>query len=79
MSRGGFMRRVGLATGTIAVAGAGALAHRANDQTVLSVGDRPAYEAWSEWAGKGLLPLVGAATLAPSPHDAQAWQFGVWK
>jgi nitroreductase len=28
---------------------------------------------WQE--GEGLLPLVGAATLAPSPHNAQAWLF----
>jgi len=78
MSRSGFLRRVGLGAGTIAVVGAGVLGYRAYDQGVLSVGDGPAYETWSRWdAGKGLLPLVGAATLAPSPHNAQAWLFGV--
>ena len=78
MTRSGFLRRVGLCAGTVLVVGAGALAYRAYDQGVLSVGDGPAYEAWSDWdAGKGLLPLVGAATLAPSPHNAQAWLFGV--
>jgi len=78
MSRGSFLRRVGLGAGTLAVVGAGALGYRAYDQGVLEVGDGPAYEAWSRWdAGKGLLPLVGAATLAPSPHNAQAWLFGV--
>ena len=78
MSRGGFLRRLGLAAGTIAVVGAGALGYRAYDQGVLAVGDGPAYDAWSSWDdGKGLLSLVGAATLAPSPHNAQAWLFDV--
>jgi len=78
MSRGRFLRQVGLGAGTIAVVGAGALGYRAYDQGVLAVGDGPAYAAWSRWdAGRRLLPLVGAATLAPSPHNAQAWLFGV--
>ena len=38
------------------------------------IGDGVAYEPWSSWdSGRGLLPLVGAATLAPSPHNSQAW------
>ena len=78
ITRRRFLRRVGLGAGTIAVVGAGALGYRAYDQGVLAVGDGPAYEAWSQWdEGKRLLPLVGAATLAPSPHNAQAWLFGV--
>jgi nitroreductase len=78
MSRGRFLRRIGLGVGTIAVAGAGALGYRAYDQGVLEVGEGPAYEPWSSWRdGGGLLPLVGAATLAPSPHNAQAWLFRV--
>ncbi len=78
MSRGRFLRRAGLGIGTLAVAGAGALGYRAYDQGVLEVGEGPAYEPWSSWQdGEGLLPLVGAATLAPSPHNAQAWLFGV--
>ena len=78
MSRRRLLRLAGLGLGTIAVGGAGALGYRAYDQGVLEVGEGPAYEPWSTWQeGKGLLPLVGAATLAPSPHNAQAWRFGV--
>src|SRR6266511_5296794 len=78
MSRGRFLRRAGLGIGTLAVAGAGALGYRAYDQGVLEVGEGPAYEPWSNWQdGEGLLALVGAATLAPSPHNAQAWLFAV--
>jgi hypothetical protein len=76
MSRGRFLRRAGLGIGTIAVAGAGVLGYRAYDQGVLEVGGGPAYEPWSSWQdGGGLLPLVGAATLGPSAHNAQAWRF----
>jgi len=78
LSRGRFLRRAGLGIGTLAVAGAGALGYRAYDQGVLEVGEGPAYEPWSNWQdGEGLLALVGAATLAPSPHNAQAWLFAV--
>jgi len=78
MSRGKFLRRAGLGFGTIAVAGAGALGYRAYDQGVLEVGEGPAYEPWMNWQdGEGLRPLVAAATLAPSPHNAQAWLFAV--
>jgi nitroreductase len=78
MSRRMFLQRAGVGLGTIAVVGTGALAYRAYDQGVLVSGDGPAYAPWGSWHdGQGLLPLVGAATLAPSPHNAQAWLFGV--
>jgi hypothetical protein len=78
MSRRTLFRRTGLGLGAIAVAGAGALAYRAYDQGVLEAGYGPAYEPWDDWQrGPGLLPLVHAAILAPSPHNAQAWRFGV--
>jgi nitroreductase len=78
MSRGRFLRRAGLGIGTIAVAGAGALGYRAYDQGVLQVEEGPAYEPWSSWQDDdGLLALVSAATLAPSPHNAQAWLFAI--
>jgi nitroreductase len=76
MSRGHFLRRMGLGVGTIAVAGAGVLSYRAYDQGVFEVGKGPAYAPWSDWKQhKGLLPLVGAATLAPNAHNAQPWLF----
>ena len=76
VSRGTFLRRTGIAIGTVLVVGAGALGYRAYDQGVLEVGEGPAYAPWSNWdQHAGLLPLVGAATLAPSPHNAQAWLF----
>ena len=76
VSRRGFVRRAGLAIGTVVVAGAGGLGYRAYDQGVLEAGEGPAYAPWSGWQQhEGLLPLVAAATLAPSPHNAQAWLF----
>jgi nitroreductase len=78
MSRGSFLRRAGLGIGAVAVTGAGALGYRAYDQGVLATGQGAAYEPWSDWKRqKGLVSLVGAATLAPSPHNAQAWLFRV--
>jgi hypothetical protein len=78
VSRRSFLRRTGLGLGTLAVLGTGALAYRAYDQGVLETGHGPAYEPWHDWReGEGLVPLVKAAILAPSPHNAQAWQFGL--
>jgi hypothetical protein len=78
MSRRDLFRFAGRGAGTIAVLGAGALAYRAYDQGVLEAGHGPAYRPWSDWRqGSGPLGLVGAAILAPSPHNAQAWLFEV--
>jgi hypothetical protein len=78
MNRRTLLRRAGLAAGTIAVGGAGALGYRAYDQGVLQLGQGPAYEPWADWKKhKGLLPLVAAATLAPNPHNSQPWLFRV--
>jgi hypothetical protein len=78
MGRRAFFRRAGLGAGTLAVLGAGALAYRAYDQGVLEAGHGPAYRPWSDWRdGSGTLALVRAAILAPSPHNAQGWLFGV--
>jgi nitroreductase len=45
---------------------------------VLEVGRGPAYDPWGSWDdGEGLGALLGAAILAPSPHNAQPWLFGV--
>ncbi|HSK16582.1 MAG TPA: hypothetical protein VK915_10485 [Gaiellaceae bacterium] len=76
LSREAFLRSSGVSLGTILVAGAGGLSYRAYDQGVLEPGRGPAYAPWSHWQEhRGLLPLVAAATLAPSPHNAQAWLF----
>jgi nitroreductase len=78
MSRRTLLSRAGLAVGTIAVGGAGALGYRAYDQGVLQLGQGPAYEPWAHWTQHpGLLPLVAAATLAPNPHNSQPWLFRV--
>lgn len=78
MSRRSVLRRAGLGVGTILVAGSGALGYRAYDQGVLEAGKGSAYEPWRNWQDhEGLLRFVGAAILAPSPHNAQAWLFGV--
>jgi hypothetical protein len=76
MNRRTLLRRAGLAAGTIAVGGAGALGYRAYDQGVFELGRGPAYEPWADWKQhRGLLPLVAAATLAPNPHNSQPWLF----
>lgn len=73
-----FLRRAGWGLGTVAVVGAGGLGYRAYDQGVLEVEEGPAYDPWADWQkGAGLLPLIGAAILAPSPHNAQAWLFEI--
>lgn len=78
MSRRTFLRRAGIGLGAVAVVGTTVLGYRAHDQGVLETGHGPAYAPWTHWAdGPGLLPLIGAATLAPSPHNNQAWLFGV--
>jgi hypothetical protein len=78
LSRRALLRRAGLGLGTVLVAGSGVLGYRAYDQGVLDVGDGPAYAPWSSWdEQQGVLRLVGAAILAPSPHNAQAWLFRV--
>ena len=78
VTRRSFLRRAGLAVGAVAVTGTTVLGYRAYDQGVFQIGDGVAYEPWSSWdSGRGLLPLVGAATLAPSPHNSQAWLFGI--
>jgi nitroreductase len=78
MNRRTLLRRAGLAAGTLAVGGAGAVGYRAYDQGVLQLGQGPAYEPWADWKRhSGLLPLVAAATLAPNPHNSQPWLFQV--
>jgi hypothetical protein len=78
LSRRRLLRGAGLGIGTFLVAGSGALGYRAYDQGVLAIGDGPAYAPWSRWREQeGLLRLVGAAILAPSPHNAQGWLFRV--
>jgi nitroreductase len=78
MDRRTLLRRTGLAVGTIAVGGVGALGYRAYDQGVFELGQGPAYEPWADWKQhRGLLPLVAAATLAPNPHNSQPWLFRI--
>lgn len=78
MTRRTLIRRAGRVLSTASVLGAGALAYRAYDQGVLETGHGPAYAPWrNHQEGDGMIPLVRAAILAPSPHNAQAWQFRI--
>jgi hypothetical protein len=72
------LRALGLAGGPLLVTAGGVVGWRAWDQGVFEVGEGPAYAPWDSWReGPGLQPLIRAATLAPSPHNAQAWMFGL--
>jgi nitroreductase len=78
MSRRSLLRRTGLGAATVLVAGAGATSYRAYDAGVFSIGDGPAYAPWRTWDDDpSVRGLVGAALLAPSPHNTQAWRFRV--
>lgn len=77
-SRRTFLRRAGLAGGTVLVVGGGGLSYRAYGQGVLEAGDGGAYAAWRDWdPGSGPLALVSAAILAANPHNTHAWVFRV--
>jgi len=72
------LRRTGLGLAAATVLGTGVLGFRAHDQGVFEVGEGPAYAPWNTWQDDdGLLRLVRAAVLAPSPHNAQAWSFSL--
>ena len=78
LSRRAFVRRAGLAGGTVVVLSAGGASYWAYDQGVLEAGVGGAYDAWRDWeGGRGSLALVSAAILAANPHDFQAWLFRV--
>src|SRR4051812_27459583 len=69
--------RAGAAT---LLAGAGALAWRAQQQGVFETGEGPAYEAWTQWNdGPAHSPqrLLRSAILAANPHNSQPWRFAV--
>jgi nitroreductase len=70
MDRRAFFTQAGVAT--VLVAGGGVW--RALDQGVFSTGQGPAYEPWHTWRQE---PIIGAAILAPSPHNSQPWLFRV--
>jgi nitroreductase len=76
MQRRTFLKGAGVLS--VLVAGGGVW--RASDQGVFGTGAGPAYEPWRNWRKEmdnGLLPLVGAAILAASPHNTQPWLFKV--
>jgi hypothetical protein len=75
-----FMNRRGVLkiTGATVVIAGGALAWRAFDQGVFSVGTGAAYDPWRNWDARpaeGPLHLVHAAVLAANPHNSQPWMF----
>jgi len=68
-----------IAGATVAVAG-GAVAARAWQQGVFSIGQGPAYDPWKAWRADraaGPTRLVRAAILAANPHNSQPWLFRV--
>lgn len=78
VSRRSFLRRAGLAGGTLVVVAAGGGTYRAYDNGVFEGGDGGAYDAWRDWdKARGPLALVSAAVLAANPHNSQAWTFRI--
>jgi hypothetical protein len=77
-TRRSFLRRGGLAAGTMLVVSAGGLGYRAYDEGVLQTGEGGAYDAWRDWnKQRGPMALVAAAILAANPHNSQPWVFQV--
>jgi hypothetical protein len=77
-TRRSFLRRGGVAAGTVLVVSAGGLGYRAYDEGVLQIGEGGAYDAWRDWnKQRGPMALVAAAILAANPHNSQPWVFHV--
>jgi hypothetical protein len=77
-TRRSFLRRGGLAAGTVLVLSAGGLGYRAFDEGVFQTGEGGAYYAWRDWSTqRGPMALVAATILAANPHNSQPWVFRV--
>ncbi len=74
VTRRSFLRGVAVGSGTVLVAGAGALTWRAVEQGVFATGEGAAYDAWDVWrSGDGLMALVRPAILAANADNTQPW------
>ena len=75
LTRRNFLKGLGAA----AIIVAGGTAWRAVDSGVLSAGQGPAYEPWTNWRDMSnpQMNLIRAAILASNPHNSQPWLFRV--
>ncbi|HEX2995283.1 MAG TPA: hypothetical protein VHP14_10680, partial [Anaerolineales bacterium] len=65
--------------GATLIAAVGGTVWRAVDQGVFSVGQGPAYEAWTNWrdAKPPIERIIAAGILASNPHNSQPWIFRI--
>ena len=78
ITRSTMLRRLGIGTGSVVVAGGVGIGFRAWEQGIFTPESGIAYEPWQRWQTfTGPPALVAAAILAANAHNLQPWVFHV--